>query len=547
MNGRSTKLSRRHLIELAGLTTGVTLTAAACGSDDSHGGGSGETLTGKDLAAQVESNLPNSKVEFVVKPDYPSVKNSTPGYAKIPDDLKTSISDKPGAGSTFKVISPAWWTTPPSIEKNKYYQAVNDALGATLDFQVTDGNTFGDKIQTLLSSPRSMPDWLVMPSWNIPPRFVEGVGNMFADLTDHLKGDGIKDYPNLARLDPAVWKYCMFNGRIYGLPMPSGNITDAFFYRRDLFEELGLEPPTSADEYLKVAKEATNSSKNRWGSEYTWTGVQLMYGLPPNFREEEGELVHRYETDEFRQAVEFMTELVDQGSVHPDAVAGTGNAKDRFEAGQSLITSDGVGGWHESLARTRPSNPDFDPMAMDFFAPDGGAPTLFRGQPVGTFSFLKKTDDEDRVKEALRIADYCAAQFGTKENFLLTYGEEGTHYKLADDGVPEPTKQGSKEVTTTYAFLAQPMPFNAEVRFPKYVKDAAEWEARQAEHIEDPLFYGIQIQEPAQFGSLSQPMDDLVSDITHGRKKIDELDAGIKAWRNDGGDELRDFYAKFLD
>src|SRR5690625_6921531 len=53
--------------------------------------------------------------------------------------------------------------------------------------------------------------------------------------------DALPIYPNLARLDPAVWEFCMFNGRIFGLPFPSELITDAVFYRRDLFEELGVE------------------------------------------------------------------------------------------------------------------------------------------------------------------------------------------------------------------------------------------------------------------------------------------------------------------
>src|SRR5699024_10133085 len=461
MNDRTStplgRISRRQAFGLAGAGAGIALTASACGGGGSGSdAASGEVLTGSELAEQVQANTPNSELSFLIEPDYPSVNGSTPGYSTIPGDLETSVPETPGAGSTFTVMSPAWWTTPPSLGSNAYYDVMNEALGATLDFQPSDGNAYDDKIQTVLASPRSMPDWIVLPSWNIPARFVEGASNMFADLTDHLKGDGIKDYPNLARLDPATWQYCMFNGRIFGLPYPSELITDAFFYRRDLFGELDLEMPTSGDELLEVLEEATDPGANRWGCEDIWNGIQLMYALPATFREEGGELVHRFETPEFEEAVAFLTKVIEQGSMHPDAVAGTGNAKDRFEAGQTVVMTDGVGGWHESLARVRPSNPDFDPMAMDFFAPDGGAPTLFRGHPVNIFSFLKKTDDEERIEEALRIADFCAAQFGTAEKNLLSYGEEGVHHTIDADGVPQLTEQGKREVTSTYEFLAQP-------------------------------------------------------------------------------------------
>ena len=548
---RSLPMSRRNALGLAGLGAGLALTTSACGSGGSGAGGSGGSaggvLTGADLAEQVQANTPSSELSFLVEPDYPSVNGSTPGYAAMPSEFETSVPDTPGAGSTFTVMSPAWWTTPPSLGDNAYYDAVNEALGATLDFQPSDGNAYADKIQTVLASPRSMPDWIVLPSWNIPPRFIEGVENMFSDLTEHLQGDGIKDYPNLARLDPATWQYCMFNGRIFGLPYPSELITDALFYRRDLFGELGLDVPTSADELLAVLAEATDASANRWGCEDIWTGIQLLHGLPPTFREEGGALVHRFETPEFKEAIALLTEIIAQGSMHPDAVAGTGNAKDRFEAGQTLVMNDGVGGWHEGLARVRPGNPDYDPMAMDFFAPDGGDPVLFRSHPVNIFSFLKKSEDEERVKEALRIADFCAAQFGTTENTLLSYGEEGVHHTLDEDGVPQLTDQGSREITSTYEFLAQPAISNSVVQFPEYVRDSSEWMARQSEFVQEPLFFGIQIQEPAKFGSLGQPIDDLVVDISRGRASIDTLDAAVEKWRTDGGDELREFYAEFLD
>ena len=146
----------------------------------------------------------------------------------------------------------------------------------------------------------------------------------------------------------------------------------------------------------------------------------------------------------------------------------------------------------------------------------------------------------------LRIADWCASQFGTKEFDLLTYGVEGTHFERDEHGIPQLNDQGRSEVTSTYQFLAQPAIVNAKVQFPDYVEASSEWMARQSEHVVDPLFYGIQIQEPAEFGSLGQPLDDLVVDISRGRKDISELDAAVENWRTSGGDKLREFYGEFM-
>ena len=45
------------------------------------------------------------------------------------------------------------------------------------------------------------------------------------DLSDHLAGDAILDYPNLANIPTDCWDVGRFNGRIYGLPSPRGAVS----------------------------------------------------------------------------------------------------------------------------------------------------------------------------------------------------------------------------------------------------------------------------------------------------------------------------------
>src|SRR5699024_4045149 len=97
-----------------------------------------------------------------------------------------------------------------------------------------------------------------------------------------------------------------------------------------------------------------------------------------------------------------------------------------------------------------------------------------------------------------------------------------------------------------YQFLAQPAIVNAKVQFPAYVQASSAWMARRSECVVDPLFYGIQFQVPAEFGSLSQPLDVLVFDICRGRTDIRYVDAAVTYLRRSGGDKLRDFYAEFM-
>ncbi|PYI40201.1 sugar ABC transporter substrate-binding protein [Arthrobacter psychrolactophilus] len=542
----ATKFNRRSFLGLAGISA-VALSTAGLLTSCGKGAGTAQVTSSSGLAESVAKVVPSFIPMDLVTPDIASVNGSTPGYVTIPDKLVKSVTEVPGKGGKYKAMTPAWWTVPPALADNSYYQAVNKAIGATVDFQVNDGNSYGDKIQTVLASPKDVPDWVVIPSWNLPPRFSQAVTSVFEDLSPHLAGDKIKKYPNLANLPTAAWKYGAFAGGLYGLPYPSTLITDAFFYRKDVFTELGLEAPKTADEYISIAKELTDPAKKRWGSEDVWSGAQIMFGVAPKWKLVDGALVNKIETDEYRAALEWIAKLFASGAVHPDAVAGNQQqSKSRFESGASLMASDGLGSWHESLGRVLPTNPKYDMAPMDFFAPDGGDPTLFRGSPASIFSFIKKNSDSAKIEEMLSLANFFAAPFGTEENQLINYGVEGVHFTKDSQNIPQSTDKGLAEVTSTYSFLVSPPVVNSKVQYPGYVKTASEWEARQAPFVVEEQFFGLQIEEPNKFGSLGKPFDDLAKDIARGRKKISDLDTEIATWKKNGGDELREFYTGFL-
>jgi putative aldouronate transport system substrate-binding protein len=532
-------VNRRSFLGFLGAGAAAA-TLAGCSTGGS--GISAGIVSAEEIAGVIPNYYP---VDFAV-PDIPSVNGSTAGFLTMPSNLRASVTGVPGSGGTYTAISPAWWTIPKS--DNSYFQAVNKELGATIKFQVSDGNTYGEKIQAVLASPNNVPDMVVLPSWNIPPKFDQAVGALFADLSPYLAGDKVKDYPNLANIPTDSWKYSVFQGKLYGLPYPGEVMANAFFYRKDIFDELGLPLPTDAESMIEILAEASDPSANRWGAEDLWNAGQIMFGVPDKWTEVNGKLVHKFETDEYRQALDWLARLFKSGAVHPDAMAGNSQqANNRFEAGNTLVKSDGVGGWAESLARVRPSNPDYNMQALDFFAPDGGDPVLYKGSPTNIFSFINKKADEKAIKEMLALANYFAAPFGTTEYQLLNSGVEGVHFDLDANGAPALNAKGQAEVTSTYSFLVHPPIVQAHVEFPQMVEDYCSWSARMSAFAVDPVLYGVQIQEPARFGSLATPFDDLKADVANGRKDLSALDGAIATWKSKGGDELRKFYQKYLD
>ncbi len=498
-------------------------------------------------AAPAGDVLPTYVPVDYVEPDFPSVNGSTPGFSTLPSELVQSVPDAPGSGTTFTAMTPLWGTIPPTTG-NQYYEAVNGILGSTIEFQITDGNTYGDKLATVLASAKDVPDWVCVPTWNIPPRFgSEIVPNLFQDLTEHLGGDAVKDYPNLANIPTDAWKFCVFNGRLYGLPFPGETITDATFVRSDVLDELGITLDVrNGQDLLDLASELTGGG--RWGAEDLWNTSAIIHSVPPRWQLDGDRLVHRVETEEYRAALAWNAKLFASGAVHPDAVADQqGESKTRFQSGSSLLMSDGLGGWHEALRDNLASNPAYWQQPLDPFEADGGTPVLWKGNPANIFSFLKRSDDEARIRELLALADVLAAPFGTTEFDLVQNGVEGVHYTKGEGGVPVPTALAATELQPTYMFLVDGPIANARVQYPGYVEASSTWQQKAAEFITEPLFYAQQIVEPAQFASIGQPFVDLEKDISRGRKSLDDLDAAVETWRSAGGEELRSFYQEILD
>lgn len=540
------RLDRRSFLGFLAVGAGVVGVPSLLTACTTAGGGPAAAP-----GAVTAGNLPTYVPMEYVKPDFPSVNGSTAGYATMPDELVTAFDAPPGSGGTYTAMTPLW-SAIPSTSGNPYFDAVNEALGTTIEFQISDGNTYGDKLAAVLASAKDVPDWVCVPTWNVPPRFGQAVDALFEDLTPFLAGDKVKKYKNLANIPTDAWRFGVFNDKLYALPFPGEVITNAIFHRADIFAELGIEAaPTTATELLELAKEVTDPGKKRWGANDMWVAANMMFAVPSIDRwklDDAGKLVHRIETEEYRAALDWQTKLYASGAVHPDAVAdNTEAAKTNFESGNVLISTDGVGGWHEALGRMQAVNPDYDQRPFPFFAAEGGDPVLFKGAPANIFSFLKKNDDPAKIEELLAVADFLAAPFGTTEYNLVNFGVEGTHYELDENGLPAATEQAATEVAPTYIFLVDPPVVNAKVQYPGFVEAFCTWMADAAQYLAEEPFYGMQITEPAQYAALKAPFEDLEKDIARGRKTLADLDEAVATWSSSGGEELRAFYQDILD
>ncbi|MEV5816195.1 extracellular solute-binding protein [Streptomyces mutabilis] len=552
-NAASGPSRRKFLASTAAVTAAVAggmplLSACGGGSD---GGSRDGTTSGKDakklLPAYVASN--------VVTPDIPSKNGSAIGFTGKLDlaDLKTSVPKKLGKGGRVTIMSP-FWGSPPK-EDNAYYKAMNDLIGVDVVWQNQDGNTYDQKLGAVLAS-SEVPDVVVVPGWNMTGKIPSAIIGKFADLGPYLSGDAVKEYPNLAAIPTDAWQRSIFGGKLRGLPMPSSYVTGIVpLYRRDIFEKEGYEVPRSCDEFMALAKDATNAKAKRWAClDMKWTAFNAFGVLSGNekslgWNEVDGKLVYRIETDEYLEALEWTRKLFAAGVVHPDAKLGKSNAADpgpKFAAGEFLVYNQDSSQWWSRTAEQAVQNPEFRIWGMDIWGHDGGDPTLWAQNPAGIFAFVNKDAPESVIRDVLAVANTTAAPYGTKEYMATNYGVEGTHYTVKD-GVPTKTEQGNIDVMNAYVMVASPAPTIAHPDFPEVAKGQVEWQQRMGAFTKKSTFYGMQIVEPARWTNLSNDFEQLEDDVIRGRKKISDMQQAVSDWRSKGGDKLRDWYKKLLD
>ena len=545
------RTDRRRFLELAGLGA---FAAAGSGLVAGCGDAKGTSGPGTTDQSQLQKLLPAYVPSASVRPDIPSVQGtngffSAPAFLSYPASPVATVTGVPGHGGSYTAKTPLWGAIP-SSSGNTYYDTVNAALGATIKMQPADGVNY-DKVLPTLFAGDKLPDWVQIPSWNMGNLGFADAVTKFADLGPYLAGDAVKAYPNLAAIPASAWQCCIWNGKLYGLPVyySGANPGGAFFYRKDIFATEGIDADTikTPADLEAVAKQLTDAKAGRWafGDFFDYLGQVFNYPGDPNkwALDASGKLINRYEMPEFLAALTWFQKQAKAGYVHPDALAGKSDeGKQRFWSGKELITADGTGAWKGDDAQSgKAANPSYERQAFKPLSVDG-KPQIAMTPSAGMYSFLNAKLSADQIKECLSVANYLAAPFGSTEYLAVNFGKEGTDYTMKD-GNPQLTEKGSKEVATTYQFLVTPLsPTTVVAGYTQVVKDYAAWEADMVKYAVKPVFYGMNITEPAQYAKLTQPMTDVVKDVRYGRKPISAFQDALKTWKAQGGDQLRAFY-----
>lgn len=531
------KIDRRRFLAQAG----GTAAAVAVG---------GSLLTACDTGGQTGPATDNTKVKLPnyipyegVKADIPAGKDGIlAGYYAYPQDAKAAFSGKPGEGiDELTVLVNIFEGVPPTIDRNSYWQQLNERLGTKLNLNMVPDSSYQQKIQATLAG-GDLPD-IVQVRTDMPQR-ANVLKSLFTDLTEYLSGDSISDYPFLANIPTESWKPMVHNGGIYALPTFRAPVGSIMFVRDDLIaaKSLNREPKNFA-EFLELCVGLTDAKKNQWAIASPASTVQFlaqMTGAPNTWREENGKFVNTIETEENKQALAAGVEMAKKGVFHPDSFGAKVDLRNWFGTGRIALNRDGYAAW-DILLKTYP-DAEIGGLVSPKYDGGGDAPN-YQGATTFAFTAIKKSEDKERVRKLLRICDWLSAPFGTAEYLFRKFGTEGTHFTWKD-GSPTLTATGKTETKLPLQYIVD-APTVLGPGSQEIVQRQREYQDRVVPKLVVSPSVGLYSDADTSTGAkLRKLVQDAQIAILQGRKDISSWDDTVKEWRTGGGDTIRGEYEK---
>lgn len=289
----------------------------------------------------------------------------------------------------------------PNEPKNTYYSEIvaefekeNPDIKVNVESVLNDA--YKDKVKVVAGS-ADAPDVLFTWSGSFVKELVKNDALM--DLGPWLDEDAeFKDSFYPSQLGPF-----QVDGAQYGLPV--GMQSKLFFYNKDVFEELDLEPPTTWDEFIDVLETIKDSGRTpiEYGAQEQWTIAHYVGTLnqrvvdPEVFAADQDPAKGEFTDPGYVEALERLQELAEYMNDDLTAV-GHEVARNAWIAGEAPIMymqSAEVGYFGEA---------QFEYGTFNFPAVDGGKgdPGELTGAPEG-FAISKTTKYPEEAQRFLEF------------------------------------------------------------------------------------------------------------------------------------------------
>jgi putative aldouronate transport system substrate-binding protein len=329
------------------------------------------------------------------------------------------------------------------------YQETEKKTGIHIEFQHPAVGQEKNQFNLLMSS-GDYPD-VIEWGWNDYPG--GGVGAMNNGVIIPLN-DYIDQFaPNLSKLledNPEIKKdVSTDDGRIYAFPFlrsdPYLRTYQGIGVRQDWLDEVGLQMPTTIDEWHAVLKAFKEKDPNKNGKAdeiplliardtmLNFSNVFLnAWGTSGRFNLQDGKVVFGPIQSEYKAFLETMRSWYEEGLIDRDYAGTDAKQKDAKWTGELLGASElavggGIGKYTTAMSA---KNPKFNLAGAPYpTLAKGEKPVLGQREPIFNSVGAAITKNNKHVEETVKWLDY---KYGEEGSMLFNFGIEGKSYVMKD-------------------------------------------------------------------------------------------------------------------
>lgn len=301
---------------------------------------------------------------------------------------------------------------------------------------------------------------LMFASGDVPDLVFALNKNVFAQFVNQRVIRPIDDFLATPQgqdlLDPEIvpeflWTAAKSEGEIYGVPIEAAvQASGGTMARTDLLEEFGYTPDgfkTVNDLYEFLADvEATYPDMIPWSGAADWivgghTPVAGAFDVAVTYEVENGSVVDTRVTEERREWLEYMSVLYAEGLLDQEyAVNARNTVTEKVVSGRVAMFTSGAFDFRDQVNAYDEKFPGTPYVAIDPVPDAQGVSGVAAPNPLRTIDFIPA--DAKYPEEAF---DYLHMWFTDPEVLdYISYGEEGVHYTVNEQGIKEPTEAAMK-------------------------------------------------------------------------------------------------------
>jgi putative aldouronate transport system substrate-binding protein len=437
---------------------------------------------------------------------------------------------------------------------NSMIDFLNKKFNIDLKFQWISQDNYKEKLNVLAAS-GDFPDSFLLLKEDFLKWRDKGV---FLDLKPLLG-----KYPNLAKQlgGEEQLQFMSPKGKYYSVPYYQIETQTSLGIRKDWLDKLGLQMPTTTDEFYKVAKAFATQDPDGNGKQDTYgfsaslvanktdfkhvDQLKAAFGLVDVWGLKDGKLISWHvQNKELKDFTAYMAKAYAEGVLDKDiAINKVKDPQDKYEAGKIGVDDVVPNVFYQTIV---PNLKKIDPKAetVQLLPPKG--PTGLQGTATNAITqriVINAKSDAKKQDRLMKLFDYLVSDEG---NTLNKNGIEGVHYKKEGDKYTKLEAFDKERPILISAWYLRRFDVNTQIRLwddTTMVSNVNQW-FKNSEPFKWPnLAAGLESPTDTKTGAtIDQKFMTTLLKVIMGEQPLDTIDQAVEQWKKDGGDQITKEY-----